>query len=68
MKLSYVLDLKDWKDLERAATQGIENCKVQMDVHEIMLANAVKKIKKLGGQTLEEEEMEAFVERQENTV
>jgi len=68
MKLSFVLDLKDWKDLERAATQGIDNCKVQMNVHEIMLANAVKKIKNLGGQTLDEEERDAFNELHENTV
>jgi hypothetical protein len=52
------LDLMDWKGIERNAQSSINDHSVSLVVSEILLHNAKKEIKRLGGKTLEEEEAE----------
>ena len=58
-KLSYGLELKEWKEIEQSAEDMIISCKKQIVIAEIMLQNAKPKIKKLGGKTNEEIDADA---------
>lgn len=53
------LELMDWKTAETAATEQLRASLVAVAVHEIVLREAKKQIKKLGGKTSEEEAEEA---------
>ena len=58
MKKDIRLDLMDWKQIERTASAQINENKINIVISEILLWNAKKEIKALGGKTLEEEEAE----------
>ena len=41
------MELMDWKDIERTSKQQITNANVQIEIANILLAEAVKNIKRL---------------------
>jgi hypothetical protein len=53
-KLTYQLELKEWKEIEHNAETMIIEAQKQIVISEILLENAKIKIKKLGGKTNEE--------------
>lgn len=59
------LDLMDWKQIEREATATIRSCVVQIELSRLMLNQAKKKVKELGGSTLEQEEERAKQQQQQ---
>lgn len=48
------MDLKDWKDIEQSAETTMFNARRDIVVAKIMLANAIKHIKRMNGTTNEE--------------
>ncbi len=57
-QMSSKLDLMDWKNVERNATATMTDNKISLVISEILLKQAQKEIKALGGKTLEEEDAE----------
>lgn len=52
-----MMELKEWKDVEREAESQMQQCKIQSEVAGILYAAAIAKIKELGGLTnIEEQE------------
>ena len=50
-----IMDLMDWKNVEKSMEDTIRAENVNMILNTIMLSTAKKEIKKLGGKTSEEE-------------
>ena len=50
-----MMDIMDWKNVERNCEDSIRSAKVQIELESIMLEVAKERIKKLGGKTSEEE-------------
>ena len=48
------LELMDWKEIETTAESEIRNCKKSIAIAQILLGNAVIRIKQLKGKTNEE--------------
>ena len=53
------MELMDWKNIESGAEEQIRNGETSITIGHVMLKEAKKKIKKLGGTTNEEERAKA---------
>ena len=49
------MELKDWKDIERAASEQLHSAIASVTVNQILIEESVVEIHKLGGKTIQEE-------------
>ena len=61
-----IMDLMDWKGVERESLASIRNALIQTTISQILLEQARDKIIYLGGKTSEQEEREAREQRERN--
>ena len=65
-KLSFKLELMDWKAIESNSQNALNDGRISMVVAEVLLTNARKHIKMLGGETNEEIDAKARKQAEAN--